>query len=94
MGPPGPLAQFAAPIYSSIEGAALHEGHLEHVFWIQSGIIQGCPLSGALCALGTAAFLVDLAEKAEGPQLGLVRACEDDIGGALRSAQALSEVSR
>ncbi|CAK0820581.1 unnamed protein product, partial [Prorocentrum cordatum] len=58
------------------------------------GIMQGCPLSGTLHALGAAAFLVDLAEKVEGPQVGLIRACADDIGGALRSAQALSEVSQ
>ncbi|CAK0862225.1 unnamed protein product [Prorocentrum cordatum] len=91
LGLPGPLAQFVASIYSSIEGVALHRGHLERVFWIQSGIIQGCPLSGTLRALGASAFLVDLAEKADGPQLGRVRACADDIGGALRSAQALSK---
>ncbi|CAK0878162.1 unnamed protein product [Prorocentrum cordatum] len=83
MGPPGPLVQFASSIYSSVEGATLHQGHFEH----------GCPISGTFYALGITAFLVDVTAKIEGPQLGLIRACADDIGGALRSVHALSQAS-
>eukprot|EP00959_Pyramimonas_sp_CCMP1952_P309946 6486021-Pyramimonas_sp.AAC.1 len=50
---------------------------------ITSGIIQGCPASGTLFALGADPFLKMFRQKLETPNLGLVRACADDIGAIL-----------
>ena len=80
MGLPGAFINFVTFLYASVQGVAVHMGLLQHVFWIQSGIIQGCALSGTLFAFATSAFLSDLASRIEGPQFGLVRACADDIG--------------
>ncbi|CAK0790139.1 unnamed protein product, partial [Prorocentrum cordatum] len=58
---------------------------MAHAFWIWSGIVQGCVLSGALSALALSPFLKDLEACIEQPGLG---ACADDLGAALTSAMA------
>ncbi|CAK0825212.1 unnamed protein product, partial [Prorocentrum cordatum] len=91
---PEAFVSFVAFLYASVEGVVSHLGSLVHIFWIQSGIIQGCALSGTLYALSTAVFLVDLASRVEAAGLGLVRACADDIGGALLAIRHLVHVYR
>ncbi|CAK0822839.1 unnamed protein product, partial [Prorocentrum cordatum] len=89
---PDAFVSFVAFLYASVEGVVSHLGSLVHIFWTQSGIIQGCALSGTLYALSTAVFLVDLASRVEAAGLGLVRACADDIGGTLLSIRHLVQV--
>ncbi|CAK0813889.1 unnamed protein product, partial [Prorocentrum cordatum] len=91
---PEAFVSFVTFLYASVEGVVSHLGSLVHIFWIQSGIIQGCALSGTLYALGTAVFLVDLASRVEAAGLGLVRACADDIGGTLLAIRHLAHVYR
>ncbi|CAK0826931.1 unnamed protein product, partial [Prorocentrum cordatum] len=91
---PEAFVSFVTFLYASVEGVVSHLGSLVHIFWIQSGIIQGCALSGTLYALSTAVFLVDLASRVEAAGLGLVRACADDIGGTLLAIRHLVHVYR
>eukprot|EP00959_Pyramimonas_sp_CCMP1952_P429644 8997986-Pyramimonas_sp.AAC.1 len=60
-----------------------------HVWWVSSGTAQGCSLSGSLYAATTASFLVDLQSNLEASRLGLVRACADDIGAAIKQLKSL-----
>ncbi|CAK0846616.1 unnamed protein product, partial [Prorocentrum cordatum] len=91
---PDAFVPFVTFLYASVEGVVSHLGTLVHIFWIQSGIIQGCAVSGTLYALGTAVFLIDLASRVEAAGLGLVRACADDIGGTLLAIRHLVHVYR
>eukprot|EP00959_Pyramimonas_sp_CCMP1952_P082456 1723107-Pyramimonas_sp.AAC.1 len=52
---------FIARLCEAIEGVASLKGEFVRLFWIRSSIVQGDALSGSLHALGTAAFLWDLA---------------------------------
>eukprot|EP00959_Pyramimonas_sp_CCMP1952_P392795 8230535-Pyramimonas_sp.AAC.1 len=61
-----------------------------HAWWVTSGIVQGCSLSGSLYAAATAPFLVDLQRQLEAPRRGIARACADDIGAAIRAILSLS----
>ena len=65
------------------------------LFYILSGIIQGCPLAGTCFALAMDPFLQKFKLKIEDSGHGHVRACADDIGAALRSlhvGRVLAEV--
>eukprot|EP00973_Karenia_brevis_P087605 12148963-Karenia_brevis.AAC.1 len=52
---------------------------------VGAGVLQGCPLSGSLYALVTDIFLCELKEYINDQGLGVITACADDIGGALKS---------
>eukprot|EP00959_Pyramimonas_sp_CCMP1952_P431189 9030784-Pyramimonas_sp.AAC.1 len=91
---PAPVLYFLAWLYSAIEGVVAHSGLLHSVYWLRSGIIQGCGLSGTLYALSTAPFLVDLGYSLEDAGLGLARACADDIGAVLFEARGLQVLFR
>eukprot|EP00959_Pyramimonas_sp_CCMP1952_P102445 2142799-Pyramimonas_sp.AAC.1 len=60
LGLPDRFLDFVAFLCAAIDGVAVVQGVLEHVYWIDSGIIQGCALSGSLFAFSTAAFLTEL----------------------------------
>eukprot|EP00959_Pyramimonas_sp_CCMP1952_P404030 8465958-Pyramimonas_sp.AAC.1 len=59
------------------------QGLLIHAFWIRSGFIQGCALSGSLFAAALSPELLDIHRCFETPRKGINRACADDLGGAL-----------
>ena len=59
------------------------------LFMILSGIIQGCPLAGTCFALAMDPFLSMLQRQIEVQGLGINRACADDVGAAIRSAETL-----
>ena len=54
-----------------------------------SGVLQGCPLSGSLFSIAIDPFLCFIDSALEGGRLGIVRACADDIGAAIKSSQVL-----
>eukprot|EP00959_Pyramimonas_sp_CCMP1952_P199673 4176615-Pyramimonas_sp.AAC.1 len=64
-----------------------------HLYWVRSGIIQGRALSGSLYAIASFPFLYHLVHVIEETGRGLVRACADDIGGALMSIEDLAWVA-
>eukprot|EP00959_Pyramimonas_sp_CCMP1952_P091449 1914476-Pyramimonas_sp.AAC.1 len=61
---------------------------------ILSGIVQGCPGSGALFAISADPFLQDMQLSVEGRKLGIVRARADDVGAAIRRLSALKIMAR
>ena len=65
------------------------EGALEFLFWIFSGVVQGCPLSGSLFALAMDPFLCLFDNIFFSRDKGVVRACADDIGAAFKSINEL-----
>ena len=79
-----------------IEGMYAHnaaftvcEGVSELAFWILSGVLQGCPLSGMLFALVMDPFLRCMKTTIQDKGLAQVRACADDVGAALKSVHVL-----
>ena len=79
-------------MYSENNAYTRNRGGLVMMFKVFSGVLQGCPLSGALFNVGidpllwcSSRTIVQLIQ----PGLGKVFACADDIGAALRSLQAL-----
>eukprot|EP00959_Pyramimonas_sp_CCMP1952_P070202 1465630-Pyramimonas_sp.AAC.1 len=80
---------FLSWLYLAIQGVVAHAGQIIPIYWLRSGIIQGCGLSGSLCALGTAPFLCELEDTLESPGYGIARACADDIGAVVYEAKHL-----
>ncbi|CAK0889176.1 unnamed protein product, partial [Prorocentrum cordatum] len=67
-------------------------GLYAQLFYIRSGIIQGCGWSGTLCAMGAACVLRDLEQQLELKGYGLRRACADDLGLALAAVARLAHL--
>ena len=68
---------------------AVGNGHLQFLFLIWSGVLRGCPLSGSLFAMVMDSFLRAMVVQVEASQLGIIRACADDVGAALRDFRSL-----
>ncbi|CAK0860694.1 unnamed protein product, partial [Prorocentrum cordatum] len=64
-------------------------GNAALLYYIQSGIVQGCPGSGFLFAVAADPFMLDFDWSINRRALGLVRACADDVGAAIRTIRAL-----
>ena len=79
-----------------IEGMYAHnaaftadDGTVNLAFWILSGVLQGCPLSGMLFALVMDPFLRCMKASIQDKNLAQVRACADDVGAALKNIYVL-----
>ncbi|CAK0850757.1 unnamed protein product, partial [Prorocentrum cordatum] len=90
---PEAVLKFAGFLYEAIEGVAVSMGLRVHLYWVRSGIIQGCALSGSLYAIASSTFLYHLVRVIEEAGRGLARACADDIGGTLKSIEDLAWVA-
>jgi len=64
-------------------------GNLRVLSSVNSGVIQGCALSGLLLALSSDPILNEFVERICPPKLGRARACADDVGCTLRSIVSL-----
>ena len=64
-------------------------GALVPLFLILSGVLQGCPLSGFLFAIGVDPFLWWMYRVIELAGHGKIRVCADGIGTALKNISAL-----
>ena len=64
------------------------------LFFILSGIIQGCPLAGTCFAICMDTFLEKFGNTIDNLGRGIVRACADDIGAALRSLQSIIPLAK
>ncbi|CAK0821360.1 unnamed protein product [Prorocentrum cordatum] len=89
MGAPEAILMFFDSMCNNILAMAPCAGQYVPLFYIRSGIIQGCGWSGTLYALGTACFLLNLETVPEAQGRGLCRACADDLGLALRASAYL-----
>lgn len=76
-------------IYSENNAYTRSPGGFEFLFKVFSGVLQGCPLSGALFNVGIDPLLWCFSRTIVQPGFGKVFACADDIGAALKSLQHL-----
>eukprot|EP00959_Pyramimonas_sp_CCMP1952_P229571 4799995-Pyramimonas_sp.AAC.1 len=78
---PPPLLIFYRLIYSFVCCFSQAGSSLLPLFFLGSGIVQGCPASGTLCALASepfhARFRLSILSKCR----GIIRCCADDVGG-------------
>ena len=82
--------------YFGPRGFASVQGSKQFLFYLQSGVMQGCPLSGSVWALAMDPILRRLVEQSADPSLGdwrgEVGGCADDTGIAQPRLQDLVRV--
>ena len=76
-------------LYPSNEASYGSESGLVFLFSILSGVLQGCPLSGSLFAIVIDLLLHFFKKHVEDSALASCRACEDDIGMALKHMSSI-----
>ena len=76
-------------MYSENHAYTRNQGGLVLLFKVYSGVLQGCPLSGALFNVGIDPLLWCFSRTIVQPGLGKVFACADDIGAALNNLKGL-----
>ncbi len=86
--PPGFIA-FIEAIYFRASACAFVEGILKTLFYFEAGVLQGCPASAFLFNLSVDPFLNFFQKQLDLRAYGMLRACADDIGAALRTLSAL-----
>ena len=64
------------------------------LFFYTSGIIQGCPLAGAMFAICSDPILRAFIHPIDNKNRGVTRACADDIGCSLRHISHLYAISK
>ena len=65
------------------------DGESIFLYWIWRGVLQGCPLSGFIWAIVFDPFLRILMASFQDPGYGVLRACADDVGAALKHIKFL-----
>jgi hypothetical protein len=88
-GAPSGLYQLVQAMYTCISTSTVIDGRKFFLYWIWSGVLQGCPLSGMLFAISLDPLLRKFLAEVETNGKAAVRACADDIGGALKSITTL-----
>ena len=86
---PDTYMYFLHALYHMATVVDYHEGNQYIAYYILSGAIQGCPSSGDVWAISFDPYINMLVEKIEAPSRGIIRACADDIGAALRTIYVL-----
>ena len=81
--PPKWVANFIKNLYSFNMTFHMTSSGAEFLFYIWSGVLQGCPLSATLFLMCVNPFLLHFDLTLNRSELGVVRACADDIGAAL-----------
>ena len=86
---PEGLVTFLLVLYELNIAVSPYADGILFLFIFGCGVLQGCPLSGALYVVGTDAALRALDSRLRALGLGLVRAAADDIGAALNDIRGL-----
>ena len=87
---PSGLLNLAFTIYSLAMAVGRNDvGEVNSLSGIFKGVFHGCPLAGLFFILSIDPFLNEMKSKIEGVALGVMRACADDIGVALRRITGL-----
>ena len=76
-------------MYAHNAAFTVGEGVTKIAFWILSGVLQGCPLSGMLFAFVIDPFLRCMKATIQDKGLAQIRACADDIGAAMQNIHVL-----
>ncbi len=89
--PPGFIC-FIEAIYHKAHACAFVGGHTKILFYFLAGVLQGCPASAFLFNLAVDPFLNFLQISLAVRSGGILRACADDIGAALRTLATLKRL--
>ena len=84
---PRGLLEIIRGMYFMTGAYGVGEEGLRFLFWILSGVIQGCPFSGMLFVFALGPFLHAIEVLLDSPGISTTRACADDIGAAISSLQ-------
>ena len=76
-------------MYLDAKAYWLHDGHMSFLFDVLCGVLQGCPLSSVLFNYCIDPLLWLFSRLIIKPNLGLVRACADDLAAALSRLHTL-----
>ena len=81
---------FFRGVYSFNSALGNADGELVFLFWYLSGVLQGCPGSAFTFDLALDLFLIAFEKVISKKGRGIIRACADDIGAALKHYKSLS----
>ena len=84
---PRGLLEITRGMYFMTGAYGVGEEGLRFLFWILSGVIQGCPFSGMLFVFALGPFLHAIEVLMDSPGISTTRACADGIGAAISSLQ-------
>ena len=90
-GIPTGLINLVKALYTQV--AAHSAESRERLFWILSGILQGCPLSGSLFIIAINPMLLALRQLSPDSSRMVLTACADDIGIVLRSIELAPQIA-
>ena len=90
---PAGLVYFNKGIYASVTAVGRAEASVVTLFFILSGVIQGCPLASFCFVVAFDPFLNLFDSLVVKSELGVVRACADDVGCAIVSLDILSRLA-
>ena len=76
-------------LYTGSEAYTNVGGLLRWLFSVKCGVLQGCPVSGSLFVIAIDPLLTLFEHYIHNPLLGLITACADDIGTALKGLNTL-----
>eukprot|EP00959_Pyramimonas_sp_CCMP1952_P093647 1959635-Pyramimonas_sp.AAC.1 len=91
---PPPLLWFFTILYTNVQCYGVLGGQMLWLFSIWSGIIQGCPASGALFAAALNPFLLDFKAEFVDKCRGVMFACADDLGAVILNMKYLTVLYR
>lgn len=86
---PDGLRQIIKAMYRFVECGTVVDGVLRFLYFILSGVMQECPLSGLIFAIVVDSFQSKFVKEAENTGAAVFRACADDIGAAQHDIRAL-----
>ncbi|CAK0806112.1 unnamed protein product, partial [Prorocentrum cordatum] len=89
MGAPFAFISVLDQLCPVLEAVVMPSGFPARAWWVSSGIVQRCSLSGSTYAAVAACFLFVPQNRLGAPRHGLARACADDIGCVVRSLRSL-----
>ena len=92
IGAPCGLRNLVRALYRACRAFAVMNGDIRFLYFVQSGVLQGCPLSGMLFAIIFDPFLRHLEAVIDARRQGTSRACADDVGASLNSLSSLLEI--
>eukprot|EP00973_Karenia_brevis_P089527 12398192-Karenia_brevis.AAC.1 len=87
--PPG-LCNFVAALYHECTAYIKHQGQVEFLCSVRSGVLQGCPLAALLFVIAAEPFALLFKMQINDLHLGYVGLCADDVGAVLKSCNSLN----
>ena len=86
---PGGFQNVICGMYTLVHALGIGSSGLVFLFWILSGVLQGCPLSGLVFVAAIDPILWRIHDTVDARGIGTTRACADGIGAAMRGIAGL-----